>query len=700
MNLFFFGEAIFKVKKERYMLTSALPYANGPIHLGHLAGAYLPGDIFARYSRMKGRDVLYICGSDEHGVPIMLRARAEGVSPQDIVDRYHAIIKDSFEKVGMSFDFYGRTSSPVHHETSQEFFRTLAEKDKFILKSEEQLFDEEAGIFLADRFVRGTCPNCGYEDAYGDQCEKCGTSLSPTELINPRSAITDTKPVMKETTHWYLPLAEFQKRLEDWINTRENWRPNVMGQIKSWFNQELKDRAMTRDLPWGVNIPADVAEKAGVDPSGKKLYVWFDAPIGYISASKEWAIQQGDPDAWKPYWQHPDSKLVHFIGKDNIVFHCLIFPAMLMEHGDYVLPVNVPANEFLNLEGNKFSTSRNYAVWLNEYLEKFDPDSLRYTLTANMPETRDADFSWSEFQSRHNNELADILGNFVNRTFTFISKYYENELPQRAALDAMDRELLENIAQARDGVGEALDNFQFKEALKRLMNLGRFANKYFNDKAPWITRKSDPQQCATTLNLCAQTIRSLAVLMSPFIPFSSEKIWRMIRLDGKPVQANWDAIADLQLTDGHKLGTAEILFRKIEDEVIQAEVDKLAQALAGNAAEAAQPAEEQQLISIDDFQKIELRTATIMAAEAIPKAKKLLKLQVDLGTEKRQLVAGLAEYYQPEDLIGKTVIMLANLQPATIRGVESQGMLLAVEGENGLAILTPEKPVPPGKRVS
>lgn len=687
-------------KKERYMLTSALPYANGPIHLGHLAGAYLPADIFARYCRLKQRDVLFVSGSDEHGVPILLRSRAEGVNPQVIVDRYHAIIKESFEKAGISFDFYGRTSSPVHHQTSQDFFRTLAAKDKFVLKTEEQLYDPEAKMFLADRFVRGTCPVCGYEDAYGDQCERCGSSLSPLELKNPRSAITNATPVLKKTTHWYLPLAKFQPKLKKWIAGHPEWRPNVLGQIKSWFNDELKDRAMTRDLPWGVDLPKDVAEKAGVNADGKKLYVWFDAPIGYISASREWAANRGNPDAWKPYWQDPDTKLVHFIGKDNIVFHCLIFPAMLMEHGDFVLPVNVPANEFLNLEGNKFSTSRNYAVWLNDYLEKFEPDSLRYSLAVNMPETRDADFSWKEFQARHNNELADILGNFVNRVFTFIGKYFDGRMPERGELDALDRELLENMAAARDGVAESLDRFHFKEATRRFMNLARFANKYFNDKEPWKTRNSDPGTCATTLNLCAQTIRSLAVLMHPFLPFSSQKAWQMLQLDGRPEDAGWDKIAELQLPDGYQLGKPEILFRKIEDDVIQAETDRLQQALAETEAPPDVDSPSQPLISIDDFQKIELKTARIIAAEALPKAKKLLRLQVDLGDEKRQLVAGLAQHYTPEDLVGKTIVIVANLQPATIRGVESQGMLLAVADDDGLVLLSPEKRVAPGKRIS
>ncbi|MFQ5584467.1 MAG: methionine--tRNA ligase, partial [Calditrichia bacterium] len=440
-------------EKERYIITAALPYANGPIHLGHLAGAYLPADIFVRYCRLKKRDVLYICGSDEHGVPIMLRARSEGVFPQVIVDRYHEMNKRSFEKFGMSFDYYGRTSSPVHHQTSQEFFRELAKKNVFKLKKERQLYDPEAGMFLADRFVRGTCPLCGYEDAYGDQCENCGASLSPSDLINPRSAITNAKPVEKETTHWYLPLAKFQKKLSEWIESHPQWRPNVLGQIRSWLNEGLKDRAVTRDLPWGVPVPEDVAKAAGVDASGKVLYVWFDAPIGYISATKEWAEEKGYPELWKKYWQDDSSRLIHFIGKDNIVFHCLIFPAMLMAHGNYVLPENVPANEFLNLEGDKLSTSRNYAVWLDDYLEKFEPDSLRYTLTMIMPETRDSDFSWKDFQARHNNELADVLGNFINRTLTFVKRYYDGKVPPQGELDDLDRELLQKTSAARDKVG-------------------------------------------------------------------------------------------------------------------------------------------------------------------------------------------------------------------------------------------------------
>ncbi|HES59036.1 MAG TPA: methionine--tRNA ligase, partial [Caldithrix sp.] len=486
---------------EKILVTSALPYANGPIHLGHLAGAYLPADIFVRYHRLKGSDIIYICGSDEHGVPIMLKARTENVSPQQIVDRYHEMNKKSFEEFGMSFDYYGRTSSTVHHEVSSDFFRTLAEKGEFILKTEEQLYDPKAKIFLADRFIKGTCPACSNPDAYGDQCEKCGTSLSPKELINPRSAITDAEPVAKETTHWYLPLAKYQKQLEKWIDAHPEWKSNVLGQIQSWFKSGLNDRAVTRDLPWGVSIPEDVAKKYNVDAEGKVLYVWFDAPIGYISATKEWAQAKGNENLWKEYWQNKDTRLVHFIGKDNIVFHCIIFPAMLMVHGNFVLPQNVPANEFLNLEGNKLSTSRNYAVWLNDYLQKFEVDSLRYALACNLPETKDADFSWKEFQARHNNELADILGNFINRTLIFAHKYFKGKVPDAGQTDNLDKELIDKIIHAPAALGKLIDNYQNRFYVRDLMELARFANKYFNDKEPWKTRNSDPQVCATTIHL-------------------------------------------------------------------------------------------------------------------------------------------------------------------------------------------------------
>lgn len=687
--------------KPRYMLTSALPYANGPIHLGHLAGAYLPGDIFARFCRQMGRDVLYICGSDEHGVAIMMRARQEGRSPQEIVDQYHERIKSSFQRFGMSFDHYGRTSSEIHHKTSADFFLTLLEKNAFKAKTNEQLYDPEAGMFLADRFVRGTCPNCGYEDAYGDQCENCGTSLSPSELINPRSAVTNATPVMKETTHWYLPLGDIQPGLEKWIQSHPEWRNNVTGQIGSWFKSGLSDRAMTRDLDWGIPLPSEVAAKTGLDVKGKVLYVWFDAPIGYISISKEWAEQSGNPDAWKPYWQDSDSRLIHFIGKDNIVFHCLIFPALLMAHGDYVLPYNVPSNEFLNLEGHKLSTSRNYAVWLEDYLEKFEPDSLRYVLTATMPESKDSDFSWKDFQARHNNELADILGNFVNRTFTFIGKYYDNRLPERGGLDDLDQQVAAEIEAARSGIAEALDRFQFKEAAKRLMNLARFSNKYFNDQEPWKSRKENPEKCATTLNLCAHLVHSLAVLMGPFLPFTAAKLWKLLQLEGTADTASWTSVGIDSMATGHTFGVAEILFRKIEDETIAAESEKLrkTQEEMLSSAEADSQTVEPK-IDIGAFHKIDLRAAKILSAEAIPKAKKLLRLTVDTGQQKRQIVAGLAEFYQPEELVGKTVAVVANLEEATIRGVVSQGMLLAADNNGRLVILSPESDVAAGSKIT
>ena len=690
-------------KGKRILVTSALPYANGPIHLGHLAGAYLPADIFVRYCRLKKRDVVYICGSDENGVPIMLRARAEGKDPQEIVDRYHAIIKKSFEGVGMSFDYYGRTSSPVHHETSREFFCNLAEKDIFVLRKEKQLFDPEAGLFLADRFVYGTCPSCGYDKAYGDQCEKCGTSLSPDDLINPKSALTDTEPVKKETTHWYLPLDTIQPELEKWLANHQDWKPNVLGQIKSWLTEGLKERAMTRDQPWGVKVPKEVGDKIGVDVSGKVLYVWFDAPIGYISATREWAEQQGDPERWKTYWQDQDTTLIHFIGKDNIVFHCLIFPAILQLHGDYVLPENVPANEFLNLEGNKLSTSRNYAVWLDDYLQKFDADSLRYALAANMPETRDADFSWKEFQARHNNELADILGNFVNRTFTFITKYFDGNLPECGPLDAMDNELVAQMLASREQTGAAIDNFRFKDATRSFIDLARAANKYFNDKEPWRTRKDAPGQCATTLHLCAQTTHALAILMGPILPFTAEKLWQFLQLPGRADQANWQDIGSLPLTAGTHFGKPDILFTKIEDAQIEPEIAKLQkiEAKMNQAKSEASPAESQSTtITIDDFNRVDLRVAEILAAEKIKGADKLLKLQVDTGLDKRQIVSGIAQHFEPETLVGKKIVIVANLKPVKLRGELSEGMLLTAESADGtLTLVDPGAISPAGAKV-
>jgi methionyl-tRNA synthetase len=686
-------------EKKRYLITSALPYANGPIHLGHLAGAYLPADIYARYCRLKKRDIIYICGSDEHGVPIMIRARKEGVSPQEIVDRYHVMNEKSFARFGMSFDYYGRTSSAVHREISQNFFRNLAAKNLFTLKTDQQLYDPKARMFLADRFVRGTCPVCNYEDAYGDQCEKCGSSLSPSDLINPRSAITNEKPVLKESTHWYLPLANFQEKLEAWIGTHPEWRPNVLGQIKSWFSNGLKDRAMTRDLSWGVPVPEEIAKAEGVDASGKVLYVWFDAPIGYISATKEWGEKQKKPDLWKEYWMDPENtQLIHFIGKDNIVFHCIIFPTLLMAHGGYVLPENVPANEVLNIKGLKFSTSRGFALWVDEFLEKYPADSLRYTLSINMPETRDADFSWEEFQAKNNNELADILGNFINRAFTFVRNYYDGRIPTPGDLDDLDRELIDKLKAGRETIGNLIDQFQFKEATKQFMDIARFANKYFNDQEPWKTRKENPGKCATTLNLCLQAAYSLTIMMHPILPFTSQKIWKMLKQEGEVEKSEWDQIGELVLKGNDKIGEIEILFDKIPDKVINKEIERLQQ--MQQESPEAEKKEEPKYLTIDEFKKVELKSAKVITAERVAGADKLMKLQIEVGKEKRQLVAGIAQHYTAEEMIGKTIIIVANLQPAKIRGVESQGMLLAVSDGDTLSLLTSDKPVDSGKPVS
>ena len=680
---------------EKILVTSALPYANGPIHLGHLAGAYLPADIFVRYHRLAGDDIVYICGSDEHGVPIMLRARKEGVSPQEIVDRYHAIIKKSFEQFGMSFDFYGRTSSPVHYETSQAIFRKMAARGEFNLKKEKQLYDPRAKIFLADRFVRGTCPKCGYEDAYGDQCEKCGTSLSPADLINPRSAITNATPEMRETTHWYLALERYQQELEAWIDSRKGWKSNVLGQIKSWFSDGLRDRAVTRDLPWGVPVPEDVAREAGVDAEGKVLYVWFDAPIGYISATREWAAEQGDPERWKKYWQQQDTRLIHFIGKDNIVFHCLIFPAVLKAHGDFVLPENVPANEFLNLEGDKLSTSRDYAVWLHDYLEKFEADSLRYCLASIMPETKDADFSWKDFQARHNNELADILGNFLNRTLTFAHRYFDGKVPAAATRDAQDEALIRRLKEAPDKLGALIDGHQYKNYVREVMDLARGANKYFNDKAPWKTRKEAPDVCATTIHYCLQTAYALSVLFDPLLPFTGKKIRGQLN---RPEDFSWADAAELSMKEGHSLNPPEIVFKKIEDNLIAGEIKRLQK----NKNSTSSQEEEESLpeITLDDFKKLDLRTARIVKAERVPKTDKLMKIELDVGGESRTIVSGIAEQYEPGELEGRDIIIIANLKPVKLRGIESRGMLLSAEKDGRLSLLTPLREIPSGSKIS
>ena len=664
---------------KRILVTSALPYANGPIHLGHLAGAYLPADVYVRYQRLKQRDVIYICGSDEHGVPITIAAEKKGVSPQQIVDEFHFRNKKAFADFGMSFDYYGRTSSKIHHETSQEIFLRLHDKGIFKKKTEKQLYDPKAGMFLADRYVKGTCPSCGYAEAYGDQCEKCGSSLSPSELIDPKSALTGETPEYRETEHWYLPLGDFQQRVADWIATKTDWKTNVLGQVKSWLNDGLSDRAVTRDLKWGVQVPLEHSE-------GKVLYVWFDAPIGYISATKEWAIEKGQPDAWQSYWQDKSTKLVHFIGKDNIVFHCIMFPATLMELGDYVLPDNVPANEFLNLEGNKLSTSKNYAVWLEDYLKTFEVDPLRYYLAGNAPETKDADFTWGEFQQRNNSELADILGNFFNRSLTFTARNFDGVVPERGPLDANDEQMIKVLQESPVVVGDLLEKYELRKALGAFMDVARAANKYFNDQEPWRTVKSDKDKCATTMNVCVQAIRTLTMLMTPFMPFSARKSWAILGMKSDVEKEPWDSAGELAVPAGHPLGEITILFRKLEDKEIAPEVErlekikaKMEQAKNGGA----EKAPETPRISYDDFAKVQLRVAKVLAAEKVEKADKLLKLQIEVGSEKRQIIAGIAKNYTPEEMVGKKIIIVANLEPAVIRGVESNGMLLAATDENG-----------------
>jgi len=688
---------------ERILVTSALPYANGPIHVGHVAGAYLPADLYVRYQRLKGRDIVYVCGSDEYGVAIMMQAQARGISPQEIVDEYHPMIEESFERFGMSFDYYARTTTDVHRETSRDFFRRLADKNAFRLKTDKQLYDPLAKIFLADRFVRGTCPVCGYTDAYGDQCENCGTSLSPLELKDPRSALTDAEPELRETTHWYLPLGDYQARLEAWIDTHPEWKPNVLGQVKSWFQDGLRDRAITRDVPWGVQVPEDVAEKVGVDVRGKVIYVWFDAPIGYISATKEWAAAQGDPDRWKTYWQDSETKLVHFIGKDNIVFHTLMFPAMLMEYGEYVLPDNVPANEFLNLEGRKLSTSRGWAVWLHEVLEEFPPDLLRYALAATLPETKDADFSWSDFQARVNGELADILGNFVNRAMTFAHRYFGGEVPELVNPSDSDREALSALSDFPRKVGEQYETFRNREAVFETMNLARLGNKYFNDTEPWSTRTTNPQACANTIHVSLQICASLSVLLDPVLPFSAQVLREMIRLNdirssvsgSADGSLGWDEAGMPLLAAGHVLGEATILFTKIDDDQIESQLEKLRRRSAETAKEqdvVEKPFEKMKdVIEFADFSKLDFRIGIVEAAERVAKSDKLIRTEVDLGFEKRQILAGVAEHMSPEDLIGKKVVVVANLAPRKLFGLESQGMLLMAENREGnLAVVSAE----------
>ena len=672
---------------KRTLITSALPYANGPVHIGHLAGVYVPADIYARYLRMKNEDVLFIGGSDEHGVPITLKAKNEGITPQDVVDKYHNIIKDSFERFGISFDVYSRTSAPVHHETASEFFKKLYENGKFVEQTSAQYYDEENKQFLADRYIVGTCPKCGFEKAYGDQCESCGTSLSPTDLINPKSMISGNTPVLKETKHWYLPLDQYEDWLKEWIlEGHKEWKTNVYGQCKSWIDSGLQPRAVTRDLNWGVPVPVEGAE-------GKVLYVWFDAPIGYISATKELT-----PD-WEKYWKDPECKMVHFIGKDNIVFHCIIFPAMLKAEGSYILPENVPANEFLNLEGDKISTSRNWAVWLHEYLEEFPgkEDVLKYTLTANAPETKDNDFTWKDYQARNNNELVAVLGNFVNRALVLTQKYYNGVVPALGELNDVDRAALAEIAKLKAEVEKSLDSYRFREALKLAMDLARLGNKYLADEEPWKVVKTDPERVKTVMNICLQITANLTIMLEPFLPFSMEKLRGFINLE----KLDWSELGRTDLlTAGHKTNQPELLFEKIEDATIEAQIQKLQDTKKANeAAQAtAKPAKEN--CTFDDFMKMDIRTGTILEAEAVPKTKKLLKLKIDTGIDKRTVVSGIAEYYKPEEIIGKQVSILVNLEPRELRGIMSQGMILMAEDADGsLKFVSPEAKVKNGSEV-
>jgi len=672
---------------KRYLITSALPYANGPLHIGHLAGVYVPSDIYTRYLRMKGADVISICGSDEHGVPITLKARKEGITPQEVVDRYHSLNKKAFEDFGISFDIYSRTSNKVHYETASEFFLKLYNKGEFTEKTSEQYYDEEAGCFLADRYIMGTCPHCGNENAYGDQCEKCGTSLSPNDLINPHSTISGSKPVLRETLHWYLPLDKYEGWLKKWIlEDHKEWKTNVYGQCKSWIDQGLQPRAVSRDLDWGVPVPVQGAK-------GKVLYVWFDAPIGYISATKELT-----PD-WEKYWKDQETKLVHFIGKDNIVFHCIIFPAMLKAEGSFILPENVPANEFLNLENDKISTSRNWAVWLHEYLKEFPgkQDVLRYTLCSNAPETKDNDFTWKDFQARNNNELVAILGNFVNRTLVLTGKYYEGKVPARGEADANDNSVLKEISKIRENVETSIESYRFREALREAMNLARLGNKYLADAEPWKIDKTDPERVKTIMNVALQITANLTIVLEPFLPFSMSKLRKWINIDLR----KWDeAGKDDLLKPGHLIDKPGLLFDKIEDEAIQAQISKLESTKKANESASAKILPSRDPVTFDDFSKVDIRTATILEAEKVPKTTKLLRLKIDTGLDVRTIVSGIAEYYEPESIIGKQISIVANLEPRKIKGIESKGMILMAEDMDGkLVMVTPAEKVSNGSTI-
>lgn len=660
---------------KRILVTAALPYANGPLHIGHIAGAYLPADIYVRYMKLKGHDVAFMCGSDEHGVPITLRARKEGITPQDVVDKFHAINKKAFADFGIAFDMYHRTSDPLHHQTASEFFKILYEKGEFVEKEEDQFFDEAEGEFLADRYIKGTCPKCGFEDAYGDQCEKCGTSLSPRELIDPRSMLSGNQPVLKSTKHWYLPLDKYQEEwLEAWIDShKKDWKSSVYGQCKSWLNSGLNPRAVTRDLTWGVPVPVENGE-------GKVLYVWFDAPIGYISATKAWAEEAGKD--WKSYWQDEDTELIHFIGKDNIVFHCLIFPAMLKAHGNYILPKNVPANEFLNIEGAKLSTSRNWAVWVHEYLQEFDgkQDELRYTLCANLPEQKDNDFTWKDYQNRTNNELVAVLGNFVNRALVLTNKYYQGAVPELGETTDFDKQVMAEMGKIKEQLEKSIESYRFREGVKIAMDMARLGNKYLADTEPWKLIKTDEERVKTIMHISVQLVANLSVILEPFMPFTAQRLrdflgcekfgWEM---GGKP---------DL-IKAGHIINKPKLLFEKVEDSVIDAQVEKLYAAKKANELANATAEPQKDEVTFDDFTRMDIRVGTILEAEKVAKTKKLLKMTIDTGIDKRTVVSGIAEYYAPDEVVGKQVSILVNLAPRKIRGIESQGMILMAEDPDG-----------------
>ena len=675
---------------KRTLVTCALPYANGPVHIGHLAGVYVPADIYVRYLKMRGREVLFVCGSDEHGVPITIKALQQGCSPQDIVDKYHGIIKKAFADFGIDFDIYSRTTSKVHEATASEFFRKLYDEGKFIEKESEQYYDEQAHQFLADRYIMGTCPKCGNERAYGDQCEKCGSTLSPDELINPHSTISGAPLVKKATKHWYLPLDKYEPWLREWIlEQHKEWKTNVYGQCKSWLDGGLQPRAVSRDLDWGVPVPVEGAE-------GKVLYVWFDAPIGYISNTKELL-----PNDWEKWWKDDSTRLIHFIGKDNIVFHCIVFPSMLKAYGSYILPDNVPANEFLNLEGDKISTSRNWAVWLHEYLEDFpgQQDVLRYVLTANAPETKDNDFTWKDFQTRNNSELVAILGNFVNRAVVLTHKYFDGKVPQNLKPEAIDGEVMSQIPGIKAAIEDNIEHFRFREALKEAMNLARLGNKYISDTEPWKVAKTDMDRCASILYNSLQLCADIAVACEPFLPFSMERLANMLKLENR----EWENIGNVEtLESGHEIGQAELLFAKVEDAQIEAQIAKLEAARAANeAAEAAAhpmlPEKAKEQCSFEDFEKMDIRTATVLEAERVPKTDKLLHLKIDTGLDTREIVSGIAEYYTPEEMVGKQICILANLAPRKIRGIESKGMILMARQADGkMRIVSPEEPLANG----